>query len=145
MSLIINSPFQYPARHHRERTAGQLEIVDERRPASYEVFDARNNTKRTVTLDLVNVIRERVNEWRAADYPGVTIITRKLLEHWNDPTARQYQFYFCQLEAIETLIWWVEGLAAEPSQEGCTRRVGPSHQHGWDIWTVGRQCCVPTC
>jgi type III restriction enzyme len=112
MSLIINSPFEYPARHHRERTAGQLEIVEERRPASYEVFDARNNTKRTVTLDLVNVIRERVNEWRAADYPGVTIITRKLLEHWNDPTARQYQFYFCQLEAIETLIWWVEGAEA---------------------------------
>ena len=112
MSLIINSPFEKPARHHRERVAGQLEIVEERRPASYEVFDARNNTKRTVTLDLVNVIRERVDAWRADDYPGVTIVTRKLLEHWNDPTARQYQFYFCQLEAIETLIWWIEGTEA---------------------------------
>src|SRR5690606_33663797 len=25
--------------------------------------------------------------------------------------ARQHPFYFCQLEAIETLIWWVEGTA----------------------------------
>lgn len=112
MSLIINTPFEKPAQHHHERIVGQLEIVQERRPASYEVFDARNNTKRTVTLDLVNMIRERVDAWREADYPGVTIVTRKLLEHWNDPTARQYQFYFCQLEAIETLIWWLEGAEA---------------------------------
>ena len=26
--------------------------------------------------------------------------------------ARQHPFYFCQLEAIETLIWWVEGAEA---------------------------------
>mgnify|MGYP000226915948 CR=1 FL=1 len=42
----------------------------------------------------------------------VTIVTRKLLEHWHDETARQHPFYFCQLEAIETLIWWVEGAEA---------------------------------
>lgn len=36
-------------------------------------------------------------------------MTRRLLEHWHDKTAREYPFYFCQLEAIETLIWWVEG------------------------------------
>ena len=91
---------------------GKLEIKPERRPASYEVFDARNNTKRTEVLAMVNTIRDRVDQWRKDGYPGVTIVTRKLLEHWHDETARQHPFYFCQLEAIETLIWWVEGAEA---------------------------------
>jgi type III restriction enzyme len=112
MSLIINSAFACPTGHWVEGKGGRLEIKPERRPASYEVFDARNNTKRTVELGLANAIRARVDAWREAGWPGVTIVTRKLLEHWHDAAARQYPFYFCQLEAIETLIWWVEGAAA---------------------------------
>lgn len=113
MSLIINSAYTCPHQHWVEAKGGKLEIKPERRPASYEVFDARNNTKRTEVLDLVNTIRTRVDAWRAAGWPGVTIVTRKLLEHWHDPDAdRTYPFYFCQLEAIETLIWWTEGAEA---------------------------------
>ena len=112
MSLIINTPFECPAQHWVEAKGGKLEVKPERRPASYEVFDARNNTKRTEVLDLVNKIRTRVDQWRADGWPGVTIVTRKLLEHWYDRDARQYPFYFCQLEAIETLVWWVEGAEA---------------------------------
>lgn len=56
----------------------------------------------------MNRIRERVDAWRDAEYPGVTNITRELLRHWHDRSARQHPFFFCQLEAIETLIWWVE-------------------------------------
>lgn len=112
MSLIINSPYVCPAQHWIEGKAGKLEIRPERRPAGYEIFDARNNTKRTEVLDLVNTIRARVDQWREDGWPGVTIVTRKLLEHWHDREARQYPFYFCQLEAIETLIWWVEGAPA---------------------------------
>ncbi len=112
MSLIINRPWERPEQHWVEGKGGKLEIKPERRPASYEVFDARNNTKRTEVLAMVNTIRDRVDQWREAGYPGVTIVTRKLLEHWNDETARQHPFYFCQLEAIETLIWWVEGAEA---------------------------------
>lgn len=74
-------------------------------------IDTRNNTRRSEPLELVNRIRERVDAWRAADYPGVTTVTRRLLEHWNDRDAREHPFYFCQPEAIETLIWWVEGPA----------------------------------
>ncbi len=61
--------------------------------------------------DIVNNIRLRVDEWREAGYPGITSVTRRLLEHWKDPDAREKPFYYCQLEAIETLIWWVEGTA----------------------------------
>lgn len=112
MSLIINRPWERPEQHWVEGKGGKLEIKPERRPASYEVFDARNNTKRTEVLAMVNTIRDRVDQWREAGYPGITIVTRKLLEHWHDEDARQHPFYFCQLEAIETLIWWVEGAEA---------------------------------
>lgn len=110
-SLIINLPYESPLRHWTPGRDGSLLLTEGRRPASYEIIDLRSNTKRVETLDLVNRIRERVDAWRAAGYPGVTSVTRTLLDHWNDRTARQYPFYFCQLEAAETLIWWVEAPA----------------------------------
>ncbi|MCW1383924.1 DEAD/DEAH box helicase family protein [Novosphingobium sp. KCTC 2891] len=115
-SLIINTPFVCPQQHWVSKQDATLEIVPERRPASYEMFDVRNNTRRTVEIELVNVIRGRVDQWREAGYPGVTIVTRRLLEHWHDNTARQHPFYFCQLEAIETLIWCIE--ATEEYKQG---------------------------
>jgi type III restriction enzyme len=110
-SLIINSPYVVPSRHWVPGRDGRLTEVEGRRPAGYEIIDLRSNTKRVETLALVNRIRERVDEWRAAAWPGVTSVTRALLEHWHDRTAREYPFYFCQLEAAETLIWWVEAPA----------------------------------
>lgn len=108
-SLIINSPFEPPTHHWRRTSDHQLELVEGRRPAGYEIFDTRNNTVRSVPLEGVQRIRERVDAWRAAGHPGVTAITRQLLAHWRDAQApRLYAFYFCQLEAIETLIWQVE-------------------------------------
>ena len=109
-SLIVNSPFEPPRWHWIDHQGG-LKLADGRRPAGYEIFDTRNNTRRSEPLELVGRIRERVDTWRAANYPGITTVTRSLLDHWNDATARQYPFYFCQLEAIETLIWWVEAPA----------------------------------
>lgn len=110
-SLIINSPYAPPARHWQQGAGTTLSLVEGRRPAAYEVFDTRNNTRRVEELKLVNRIRERVQAWREADYPGVTQVTRSLLSHWQDRDARTLPFYFCQLEAIETLIWWVEATA----------------------------------
>jgi type III restriction enzyme len=108
-SLIINSPFMRPTHHWLRQSDNKLNLKEGRRSAGYEIFDTRNNTVRTVELDLVNRIRERVDAWREASYPGVTTVTRHLLEHWQDPDAsRQNAFYFCQIEAIETLIWHVE-------------------------------------
>ena len=111
-SLIINIPFAKPAQHWVQKPDGTLTINPVRRPAGYEIFDIRNNTRRSEELPLVNTIRARVDQWREAGYPGVTeAVTRRLLEHWHDQSARQHPFYFCQLEAIETLIWWIEGAA----------------------------------
>ena len=110
-TLIINSPYETPGQYWEQATDGTLNLIKERRKAGYEIIDTRNNTRRTEELKTVNEIRTRLQEWREADYPGITSVTRRLLEHWYDPEQRQYPFYFCQLEAIETLIWWVEGPA----------------------------------
>ena len=111
-SLIINSPYDKPQQHWAQDERGRvLEVTPGRREAGYEIIDTRNNTRRVEELELVNRIRPRVDEWREAGYPGVTSVSRRLLEHWydRDREVRQLPFYFCQLEAIETLIWWVEG------------------------------------
>jgi type III restriction enzyme len=123
-SLIINSPYEMPNRHWSQDANGKIaQIAEGRRPAAYEMYDTRNNTRRVALLDTVNRIRQRVDEWRTAGWPGITMVTRSLLEHWDTKGEwvaearrwqggpRQYPFYFCQLEAIETLIWWLEAPA----------------------------------
>lgn len=132
--LIIDSAFREPETHWRyDRDAQSFEQAPGRRPAGYFIAgqgsNAYNDIGLFVELDLVNRIRERVKAWREAGYPGVTGVTRKLLAHWNDPEARQYKFFFCQLDAIETLVWLVEGPAAEktgiaiPGDGGAFRRI----------------------
>jgi type III restriction enzyme len=110
--LIVNRPFERPQRYWKE-DQGRFALVEGRRPAGYFITDTRSNTNRLVPLPEVEKIRGRVDAWRAAGWPGVTTVTRRLLEHWHDQGERQFAFYFCQLEAIETLIWWVEGPASD--------------------------------
>jgi len=110
-SLIINTPFAEPQQHWVENPDRTLRIVEGRRPAGYEIIDTRENTRRLEAIPLVDDIRTRVEQWRDAGWPGATAVTVELLNHWWDrdrASGRQYPFYFCQLEAIETLIWHVE-------------------------------------
>ena len=111
--LIINSAYEEPASHWKyELNAQSFRRELGRRPAGYFVAgqgsNQYNDTGRFVELPMVNLIRPRVKAWKQAGYPGVTGVTKKLLEHWNDRDARQYQFFFCQLDAMETLIWLAE-------------------------------------
>jgi type III restriction enzyme len=61
---------------------------------------------------LVNELRKAVHTWRDQDYQGITDTTRRLLQFWfeedhlidNEP----FRFWFCQREAIETLIYVYE-------------------------------------
>lgn len=123
-SLIINSPYEMPTHHWSQDANGRVaKEVEGRRPAAYEMYDTRSNTRRVELLETVNRVRQRVDEWRSAGWPGITLVTRALLEHWSakgewDPDERRweggprpYPFYFCQLEAIETLVWWLEAPA----------------------------------
>ncbi len=110
--LIINGPYEKPKRHLRyNREERKFELVEGRRPAGYTI--ASENSDRFddpgffVELTEVNKIRERVDRWRDLDYPGVTRVTKELLDYWRRPD-RDKRLFFCQLEAIETLIWFVE-------------------------------------
>ena len=117
--LIINSPYKEPAQHwsyNRERRA--FSLSDGRRPAGYVVASgasqAFDDPGEFVEIPLVNQIRPRVRAWREAGYPGVTGITRRLLEHWNDEEEFEARrFFFCQFEAAETLIWFREAPDAD--------------------------------
>jgi type III restriction enzyme len=117
--LIINSPYEEPKRYWSyNRETRTFSLKDGRRPAGYVVASESSKSFDDpglfVEIELANKIRPRVKAWREADYPGVTGVTRRLLEHWNDPEEFEARrFFFCQLEAIETLIWLTEAPAAE--------------------------------
>ena len=112
--LIVNSPYREPEQYwHYHRTTRLFDLMEGRRPAGYVVAspDSRgfDDPGVFVRIPLVNRIRERVKQWRQAGYPGVTGITKRLLDHWNErQTADDQRFFFCQLEAAETLIWFAE-------------------------------------
>lgn len=135
--LIVNSPYEEPARHWRyDRETRTFDLVEGRRPAGYVVASesskAFDDPGIFVEIPLVNRIRPRVNAWREAGYPGVSSITKRLLEHWRNPEEFETRrLFFCQLEAVETLIWLTEAPAAE--------------QVGIEIPSDGgafpRQCC----
>lgn len=117
--LIVNSPYEVPSHYwHYDRETRSFDKRAGRRPAGYVV--ATPNAKGFddpgvfMEIGLVNKIRPRVDSWRAASYPGVTGITKRLLEHWNrERHADENRFFFCQMEAIETLIWLTEAPEAE--------------------------------
>ena len=117
--LVINSPYEEPSRHWRyDRDRLEFKLEESRRPSGYMVATKAATTDEDpgdfVPIPLVNRIRKRVGEWRAAGWPGATGVTRRLLEHWWDRDERETrQFFFCQLEAAETLIWLTEAPVAE--------------------------------
>ena len=111
--LIINSPYSEPTHYWSyDRETRSFSLADGRRPAGYVVA---SETSRAFDdpgifneIGLVNYIRPRIKKWRDTGYPGVSGITKRLLDHWNDADARQNRLFFCQIEAIETLIWLSE-------------------------------------
>jgi type III restriction enzyme len=69
-------------------------------------------------LPLVNMLREDVRRWRESDYRGATSVTRELLQWWvRDDRLRR--LFFCQREAVETVIY-----LSELRLPGKSRRTG---------------------
>jgi len=133
--LIVNSPYEEPTRHWRyDRATRLFNLEDGRRPAGYVVASgdaaAFDDPGVFREIPLVNRIRERVKAWHESGHPGVTGITKRLLEHWTDPEEfESRRFFFCQLEAVETLIWLAEAPPSErvgidiPSDGGALKRL----------------------
>ena len=70
--------------------------------------------RRPSRLLLVPNIRNAVDAWRDGGYQGASDITSRLFEYWFEEDHEvagfdaPFRYYFCQREAIETLIWLVE-------------------------------------
>lgn len=113
---ILNAPFREPTRHY-DFSGPAPRIVLGRRPAGYHGVPRTEQTRGAIAshaflpLPLVNEIRERVRAWRERGYPNVTTTTRDLLEHWNRYDRRP--LFFCQREAVETIVWLAEGTPAD--------------------------------
>jgi type III restriction enzyme len=118
--LIISSPYEEPNEHWKyDRETRRFSRDPGRRPAGYvrasDASKSFDDPGEFVELPLVNKIRPRVKAWREADYPGSSGITKRLLKHWRDIEQREAsrRFFFCQIEAIETLMWLAEAPDAE--------------------------------
>ena len=133
--LIINKPYEEPSEHWLyNRVTRKFSQEPGRRPAGYLIASGDSKTfddpGMFVEIPLVNQIRPRVKAWREAGYPGVTSITKRLLEYWTDPEEYDSRrFFFCQLEAAETLIWLTEAPDSEkvginvPGDDGAFQRL----------------------
>ena len=87
--LIINSPYVEPKQYWEYlRDTREFILQSGRRPAGYVVASESSKSfddpGTFIEIDLVNVIRPRIKKWREAGYPGVTGITKRLLQHWNN-------------------------------------------------------------
>lgn len=115
---IICSPFREPDFHWFIDEGKPCEKVAGRRPSVYYYRPPGRGTGsgegseigQPIELKLVNEIRERVKIWRNEGYPGIGRTTFELLHYWKRD-GRLKRFFFCQLEAIETIIFLIEGRA----------------------------------
>jgi type III restriction enzyme len=111
---ILNSPYEEP-REYWNLIEGEAPVrVSGRRPAMYfyrplpgEAANGQEGRGIAIELKLVNRIRQRLEEWRAADYAGVTRTTLELVKYWRRD-GRQHRLFFAQIEAAETVILLTE-------------------------------------
>jgi type III restriction enzyme len=135
---ILNSPYEEPTRHHPLDTEGQPlnEPPRDGRRKSELITPVpkprkkkrKNASKDQGNLDLhsddgisteeqeynptpiINEIRTHVGEWRRSNLGawGVTPATARLLTYWRSHQFQGVRPFFCQVEAVETVIWLTE-------------------------------------
>ena len=132
---ILNSPYEYPARHWELDAGGQPtdRVLGHRRRVSFItpipkpkkqkaaqpelVFDAgakaieEAGRQQYDLTELISGVRQRVDRWRELPDPGawrVTPETARLLRHWRSHRFGDIRPFFCQVEAVETAIWLTE-------------------------------------
>ena len=112
---ILNSPFEEPAERWQIGEGQSPKRLPERRRAGYFYRDPKAPQPEPgepargawQELELVNLIRVRLAQWRDIGYPGATRTTLDLLAHWRRD-GRQQRLFFAQLEAAETVIFLKE-------------------------------------
>lgn len=125
---IINGPYDEPKFWWSYDKQGTAIKQPGRREASYfwttqrvmtgqQSLEGMQSDFGSEKLELVNRLREDVKLWREKDYENATQTTKKLLRHWRS-AERKRRFFFCQIEAVETMIYLRELLAAGRSRRG---------------------------
>jgi type III restriction enzyme len=132
---ILNSPYDYPARHWELDKDGQptQKVIETRRRAEF-ITPIPKPKKRRSSLEqqqivfdegkglsseqqqydqtsLINAVRQEVDKWRTLPNPNtwqVTPETARLLQHWRHHQFNSIKPFFCQIEAVETAIWLTE-------------------------------------
>ena len=138
---ILNSPYEPPSRYHALDADGQpleQDPVQGRRPCDFvtPVAKPRRKSLKSAQASLVfadaddltdadqeynpkpiiNEIRNYVAAWRALPSDrdwGVTPATARLLHHWRRTEVEGLRPFFCQVEAVETMIWLTEVAAGK--------------------------------
>jgi len=133
---ILNSPYEYPTRHWELDSDGQPThaIIESRRRAEFITPIPKPKKRKKVDEDqlsiafdegkglsteaqkydptsMINTIRKHVDTWRMISNQNdwkVTPETARLLQHWRSHKFSNIRPFFCQVEAIETLIWLTE-------------------------------------
>ena len=132
---ILNSPYEPPAKHWELDAQGQPthNVNEFRRGADFvtpipkprkrraskeqqgfDLDEGKGLSTREQQYDLtamVNEVRRQVDQWRRAPNPKdwrVTPETARLLKHWRNHEFSDIRPFFCQLEAVETVIWLTE-------------------------------------
>ena len=144
---ILNSPYEYPSRHWELDGDGQptQRIVERRRRAEFIspipkpkkrggkaeqgrlVFDegkglSTREQQYAQHAEIINSVRREVDDWRRRPDPSrwrVTPETARLLQHWRHHRFGDLRPFFCQVEAIETVIWLSE---VAPREKNTGRR-----------------------
>ena len=116
---ILCSPYAEPDRHwvYDTRT-GIPSKAPGRRDASYWFKNERTGSAQISLLaeeerddlPLVNALRSDVRRWRESRWQGASETTKRLLRHWWR-ADRSRRLFFCQVEAVETIIYLRELLA----------------------------------
>jgi len=139
---ILNSPYDYPARHWEMDEHGQptQRTIEARRTAQFVTpipkprkqkqssiqedieFDdetgVSTRSQRYETIPIINELRQQVDEWRRLPSPNdwlVTPETARLLQHWRHHPFEGIRPFFCQVEAVETAIWLTEVASKRPA------------------------------
>lgn len=128
--VVICEAFREPDKHYQLLSGGRSQLVNDRRPSMRFVVtpSAAHNgisavvgrdaalfedlSASTETNETVNQLRGQIRAWREASYPGTALVTRRLLEWWferdEERKSMGRRFFFCQQEAIETVIYLYE-------------------------------------
>ena len=142
---ILNSPYRAPELHHPLDQNGQPlegEPRQGRRPSRFIVPVPASRKKASAaqaSLDLetytenalINEIRGYVDRWRSLRNPadwGVTAVSQRLLEHWRHHEFVGPQPFFCQIEAVETIIWLTEVAPKRAASKGLLDQIAKANE-----------------